>query len=277
MGMKYTKVPTNAFKQLQMNAGIIVDAFNPATGVIGNILGATSGGIKFNANPTFNNLGTDIDNCPDNAMELERISYYDPTLSGTFLSVTPAVIANMIGAGDVDQQDETHVIPRSVLLTRDFKDLWFIGDYSDANTGDDAGFLAIHIMNALNKSGFQITTGKNAKGQFAIEYHGYYSMEDIDTVPFEIFCKAGSAVTYPSVYLNNHAVNVAVGSTVTLTAATTPAAQTVTWTSGTTAKATVNNGVVTGVSAGSSIITASITVDGVTYTDTCTVVVSAAS
>ena len=52
----------------------------------------------------------------------------------------------------------------------------------------------------------------------------------------------------------------------------------VTWTSGTEAKATVSaTGAVTGVAAGSSEITASITVDGSTYTDTCTVTVVAAS
>lgn len=53
---------------------------------------------------------------------------------------------------------------------------------------------------------------------------------------------------------------------------------TVTWTSGTTANATVSAvGAVTGVAAGTSVITASITVDGSTYTDTCTVTVVAAS
>ena len=77
--------------------------------------------------------------------------------------------------------------------------------------------------------------------------------------------------------MNTHSTSVAVGGTVTLTATTVPSSATVTWSSASTQKATVSGGVVTGVAAGNTIITASITVDGVTYSDTCTVVVEAGS
>lgn len=59
-----------------------------------------------------------------------------------------------------------------------------------------------------------------------------------------------------------------------MTATTVPAGQTVTWSSGSDSVATVSNGTVTGVAAGNTIITASITKDGVTSTDTCTIVVT---
>ena len=62
MAMKYTKLPDDAFTQLQLNAGILVDDFKPETGVIGNILGATSGGVSFNTNPTYSDFGEDVDN-----------------------------------------------------------------------------------------------------------------------------------------------------------------------------------------------------------------------
>ena len=114
-------------------------------------------------------------------------------MSGTFLNVTPAIIKDLVAAGDVDASDTTKVVPRSELLSTDFKEVWWIGDYSDKNTGNNAGFLAIHLMNALNQAGFQIQSGKNAKGQFAFEYHGHYSMAAQDTVPFEIYCKEGTA------------------------------------------------------------------------------------
>jgi uncharacterized protein YjdB len=56
-----------------------------------------------------------------------------------------------------------------------------------------------------------------------------------------------------------------------------PAGTTITWTSGTVAKGTVDaTGTVTGVAAGSTVITASVTVGGTTYTDTCTVTVTSA-
>ena len=49
MGMKYTKIPSDTFKKIQLNAGVIVKSFNPATGVAGDLLGATTGGIDFKA------------------------------------------------------------------------------------------------------------------------------------------------------------------------------------------------------------------------------------
>lgn len=190
---KFTRLPTDAFQKLVLNAGILVDTFTPGTGTIGNILGATTGGIQFASNPEFIDFGEDVDNCPNNTMELKRIQSYDPTMSGTFLTCTPAVIKSLLGAADIDATDTTKVIPRSVLEQEDFEDVWWIGDYSDVNTGTNAGFLAIHLMNALNTAGFQIQSGKNEKGQMAFEYHGHVSMSDLDTVPFEIYCKAGTA------------------------------------------------------------------------------------
>lgn len=276
MAQKFTRVPEDTFEKLQLNAGILVDTFNPATGVIGNILGATTGGINFTTNPEFTDFGEDIDNVPNNMMELKHLNQFDPQMSGTFLTCTPELAKSLVGAADVDATDTTKVIPRAELLSTDFDEVWWIGDYSDVNTGANAGFIAIRLMNALNTAGFQIQSTKNEKGQLAFEYHGHYSIEDQDTVPFEIYVKEGTSGTVvPEVRLSNHYVTVADESTVTLTAKTIPSGQTVTWTSGNTAKATVSDGVVTGKDAGNTIITASITVDGVTVSDTCTVVVTA--
>lgn len=190
--MKFTQIPEDTFEKLQLNAGILVDAFTPATGVIGNLMGATSGGITFATNPTYTDYGEDIDNCPNNMMELKKLSAYDPSMAGTFLTVTASVAKDLIGSADIDADDDTHVIPRADLLTTDFKDVWWIGDYSDVNTGDNAGFIAIHLINALNTAGFQITSSKDNKGTLAFEYHGHYSIADQKKVPFEIYVKAGA-------------------------------------------------------------------------------------
>ena len=60
----------------------------------------------------------------------------------------------------------------------------------------------------------------------------------------------------------------------TLSAITYPANATITWTSGSSSVATVADGVITAEGTGNTIITASITDSGVTYTDTCTVIVT---
>ena len=273
---KYTKMPTDAFQKLQLNAGILVDGFTPATGVIGNILGATSGGINFTSNPTYSDFGEDVDNCPANMKELKHLDTFDPQMSGTFLTCTPSVIKDLVAAGDVAQSDSTKVVPRAELVSTDFKDLWWIGDYSDQNTGDDAGFLAIHLMNALNNTGFQIQSGKNAKGTMSFEYHGHYSMAAQETVPFEIYCKAGSDVELPYIYLDKHALKLTVGGTYTFSVSKKPSDASVSWSSSASTKASVSSGTVTAAQAGTTIITAAITEDGVTYNDTCTVIVESA-
>lgn len=191
MAKKFTKLPETAFEKLQMNAGVICTTFTPGTGTIGDILGATTGGVNFATNPTYTDFGEDVDNCPNNMKELKELESMDPTMSGTFLSVDAALVKALVGPADV--AETTKIVPRSELANTDFTDIWWVGDYSDVNTGENAGYLAIHLMNALNQSGFQIQSTKNGKGQFSFEYHAHYSISAQETVPFEIYCKAGAA------------------------------------------------------------------------------------
>lgn len=194
--MKFTQVPENTFETLVLNAGILVDTFTPSSGVIGNLLGATSGGIEFSSNPTYTDFGEDIDNVPANTKQLKRLQSFDPTMSGSFLTVDAAQVKNLLAAASIDGTDTTKVVPRSVLVDADFTDLWWIGDYSDKNedneTSSKAGFLAIHLKNALNTSGFKITSGKDAKAPMAFEYHAHYDIADVSKPPFEIYVKAGT-------------------------------------------------------------------------------------
>lgn len=272
--MKYTQIPTTAFQNIQLNAGILVDSFIPATGEIGRLLGATTGGVSFADAPEFSDFGEDIDNCPKNMKELKKLTSHAVTMGGTFVTIDAATAALLAGAADVDQADSGHIVPRNDLVDADFKDVWWVGDYSDQNTGENAGFVAIHLMNALNTGGFQIQSTDRGKGQFAFSFEGHYSMDAQDTVPYEIYIREGGGSSLASVLLNTHAATVEAEGTLTLTATTVPAGETVTWSSSDSTVASVSGGVVTaGSSAGSAIITASITVDGVAYTDTCTIVV----
>ena len=273
--MKYTQIPAAAFEQIQLNAGILVDGFDPKTGVIGNLLGATTGGIQFQDSVEYTDFGEDIDNCPKNMMELKKLDSHDVSMSGTFVTLSPSTAKMLAAVADVDELDATHIIPRNDLLMTDFQTIWWIGDYSDVNTGDNAGFIAIKMINAMNTGGFQIQSTDKGKGQFAFTFTGHYSMNAQDKVPYEIYIQAGGEGVKPSVLLNTHSANVDEGATVTLTATTIPASETVTFTSSNDSVASVTaGGVVEGVSAGSAIITATITVDGVDYTDTCTIIVA---
>ena len=192
--MKYTQIPANTFKELQLNAGILTGDFAPTTGTVESnmMLGATSGGISFTATPTYTDLGDDIDNCPKNMMELKKLESWEVKMSGTFLTVNTTQAKSLIATADIGSPDTTKVTPRNDVAPADFKDIWWIGDYSDKNGATNGGYIAIHMMNALSTGGFQIQSSDKAKGQFAFEYTAHYSMNAPDTVPFEVYIKAGT-------------------------------------------------------------------------------------
>ena len=192
--MKFTQIPTNTFKELQLNAGILASTFTPATGTVeaDAILGATSGGISFAATPSYIDLGDDIDNCPKNMMELKKLESWEAKMSGTFLTVNTTQAKSLVAAADIGSSDTTKITPRNDVAPADFDDIWWIGDYSDKNGATNGGYIAIHMMNALSTGGFQLQSGDKAKGQFAFEYTAHYSMAAPDTVPYEIYIKAGT-------------------------------------------------------------------------------------
>ena len=193
--MKFTRIPETAFQTLQLNAGILLSNFTPGTGTVEetDILGATSGGVNFTATPTYSDFGEYIDNCPVNVLELKKLDSWEVTMSGTFITVDTALAKTLIGAADIGTGDKTKVTPRNDVLETDFSDIWWVGDYSDKNGNTNGGYLAIHMLNGLSTGGFQLQSGNRAKGQFSFEFTGHYSIDAQDTVPFEVYVKAGTA------------------------------------------------------------------------------------
>lgn len=192
----FTRIPTDTFKKLQMNAGILCSDFTPADGTVEetDLLGATSGGIAFATAPEFTDFGEDIDNCPKNTMELKRLDSMEITMSGSFVTVDTKNAKLLAGIADIDGSDPTKIVPRRDIDTaKDFTDIWFVGDYSDVNTGDSAGYLAIHLMNALSTGGFSMQTSDSGKGMFEFTFTGHFSMAEQDKVPYEIYVKQGTA------------------------------------------------------------------------------------
>ena len=117
---------------------------------------------------------------------------------------------------------------------------------------------------------------KNNKGAKALVVNTALGLADVsdffDEVKTPDTLKAASEV--PQVVLNNSHIALEVGQTATLIATTTPSSAVVTWTSSSGTVASVAAGVVSALDAGSTTITAKITVDGTDYTDTCVVTVT---
>jgi len=195
--MKFTKIPSDAFQKLQINAGILTTDFTPSTGEVGadGQIGATTGGVNFAATPTYKDYGEDIDNCPKNMKEFKRQDMVEAKMSGTFINADTKTAKMLCGAADIDTSDTTKVVPRMDLKDSDFTDLWLVGDYSDKNGAKNGGFIAIHMLNALSTGGFQLKTADKAKGQFAFEFTAHYSLAAQDKVPYEIYIKAGTEET----------------------------------------------------------------------------------
>lgn len=200
--MEFSKYPANTFEQLVINAGVLLSEFDPTEAKADNtkILGPTTGGVNFTATPNYSDFGEDIDNVPKNTKELKRIEDWEIKMTGTFIAITPDTARYLAAAADLTTASGK-ITPRDTLdLTADadFRDIWLVADYSNANTtgtgsnAPKAGYVAIHMMNALSTGGFQIQTADKEKGQFSFEFTAHYSKDAEDTVPFEIYIVPGT-------------------------------------------------------------------------------------
>ena len=195
---KFSKVPVNLVDHIQVNVGFITNSFVPDTGVAGSVLGAiSSDGFTFNSNPSFQDFGEDVGGVPPNTMQMKRIQYFDPSASGGFKDCTPELAEFLIGAADSEDDPSSdtsgvlhkvQITPRHEIKSTDFYgDLWIIGDYSGVNTGNNAGFIAVHLKNCFNNTGFQWSTANFGKGTFSFDFHGHYDLADLDEVPFDVY------------------------------------------------------------------------------------------
>ncbi|MBR1724782.1 MAG: hypothetical protein IJ723_07185 [Ruminococcus sp.] len=155
------------------------------------------------------------------------------------------------------------------------------------DTPDGVGLISVYYY--CQASGRPSDSGKTAEGgNFNFEFpqypiiasprptdmlvryqiHGKEKLTEIPTPTGKISAK---------IEFSLHKIMLTEDGTATISATALPEGTTITWTTADSSVATVSGGVVTAVGAGNTIITGSITVDGVTYTDTCTVIVTAAT
>jgi len=195
--MKFTTIATDAFQKFQLNAGILMTEFDPANPTVdrAKIFAATSGGASFTATPTFIDFGEDVDNVPANTKELKILDSIEAVMSGTLKTVDTIVAKRLMAAADINP-NTGKVTPRADLLQSDYTDLWWVGDYSDKNTGNNAGFMAIHLINALSTGGFSLQPNDKGKGDFSFTFTGHYSINDMTVVPYEVYIRAGEAEQY---------------------------------------------------------------------------------
>lgn len=180
---RFTVIPENTFDGLQLDAGVLLNTFdpaNPAEPDDEDIICATTGGINIACVPTFSDLGEDVDNVPLNMMELKHLDSWECTMSFTALGTSPEAIRMALGCADITAASGK-IVPRRDLDQDDFEDIWWVGDKANG------GLVAVQLKNALSTGGFTLQTTKNGKGQVTVELTGHVSIEDQDTMPMVFY------------------------------------------------------------------------------------------
>lgn len=182
---RFTVIPQDAFEGMQLDAGVILTSFDP-TDVAApddeDIVCATTGGINIVCQPSFSDLGEDVDNVPNNMKELKHLDYWECSFSTTSLGTSPAMIKMSLGCADIDGSNASKIVPRANLEQTDFAgSLWWVGDRADG------GCVAVELKNALSTGGFSLQTAKNGKGQTSITITGHVSIDAQNVVPMVFY------------------------------------------------------------------------------------------
>ena len=184
---KFTMIPQDTFSALQLETGVLLKTFDPATGEAPkdeDIICATTGGLTVSCIPTYSDMGADVDNCPANTKELMHLDSWACSMAFNALSTGVECIKLALGAADIAQNKVT---PRRNLSQEDFKDIWWAGDRADG------GWVAVRLINALSTGGLSLKTSKNGKGQMAVTLTGHVSINAQDVVPMEFYTGEGDA------------------------------------------------------------------------------------
>lgn len=187
---RFTIIPQDTFDELQLDAGILLNTFDPSDPDVQDedIICSTTGGITVACVPTYSDFGEDVDNCPNNTKELKHLDGWDCSISTTALGTSPAAIKLALGAADIDGSDSTKIVPRRDLAQTDFADLWWVGDRADG------GLVAVKLLNALSTGGFSLKTTKNGKGQITLTLTGHVSINAQSVVPMVFYSKEGDGL-----------------------------------------------------------------------------------
>lgn len=187
---RFTVIPENTFNEMQLDAGVLLKTFEPTSTAAApadeSIICATTGGITVSCTPTYTDLGADVDNCPNDMMELKKLSGWSCKMSFTSLGTSAESIKLALGAADTDGVGGSvaKVTPRRDLDQDDFCDLWWVGDRADG------GAVAVQLKNALSTGGFSLKTTKDGKGNVTFELTGHVSINAQDTMPMEFYSLA---------------------------------------------------------------------------------------
>ena len=189
----FTRIASDAFDTLQLDAGVLLSQFDPAnpydTPTDATIIATTSGGINPTCVPTYSDLAEDVDNAPNNVMEYKHLDGWDCGMAFTSIKYNAQGVKLSLGAADITEVSTGiyKIKPRRNLSPGDFRDIWWVGDKANG------GAAAIKLKNALSDGGFSLQTSKNGKGTISMSLKGHVSATDQDDEPMEFYDIAPAA------------------------------------------------------------------------------------
>lgn len=198
-------IRTDAFKHLQLNAGIFLVNFDHssitdatalkaalATEITSgqNILGVTRGGGSFNVAREPRTPEVDGTRYPFKGQDF--IDSVDAYLAGTLLEVNPENLKRLLGTGEVTKSGKKTVVTMHTAVNpeTDYIDsLVWIGDIADGS------LVMIELDNAFNTADFSLTFADKNEGTMPFEFHARQdNVLDYDEAPFRaIFFEPAAA------------------------------------------------------------------------------------
>lgn len=184
---KFVKVSESTFNEIQLEAGLILNTFDP-TGETEvedtDIVCATTGGIAIDCKPNFTDYGEDMDNVPNNMLEFKKVEDWNCSIGFTALNASESVIKLALGVADAK---DGKIAPLVSNAKEYAKDIWWVGERADG------GFAACRLFNALSTDGLSLKTTKKGKGQISCTLTGHVSIKAQDVVPMEFYVQEGAA------------------------------------------------------------------------------------
>lgn len=190
-------IRTEAFQNLQLNAGIFLANFDHAsiadadalkTAIAAavtagdKIFGVTRGGGSFTVTKELRT--PEVDGVRYAFKGQDFVDSVDAYLSGTLLEVNPQNMKRLLGTGETETSGKktTVTMHTAVDASTDYIDsLIWVGDIANG------GLIMIELDNAFNTSDFSLTFTDKGEGTMTFEFHARQSdVMQYDEAPFRV-------------------------------------------------------------------------------------------
>lgn len=190
-------IRSDAFKNLQLNAGIFLANFNHSeiataadlrTAIASEItsgtklLGVTRGGGSFTVTKELRTPEVDGMRYPFKGADF--VDSVDAYLSGTLLEATPENFKRMLATGEISTSGKKTTIRMHTAIDTEtdyIPKLCWVGDLADGR------LVLIELDNAINTTDFSLTFTDKGEGEMPFEFHARQeNVTDYDYAPFNV-------------------------------------------------------------------------------------------